>query len=238
MGIAYTMGLLDLDDPVRKWIDKPDSTINKNATIRHLLSQTAQEDPPGTTFKYNSGAVVNTLSTIVSKASGMKTKDFAKKYLMEPLGIRYYLWLPDNKGNVPFGAGIIASCRDLARLGQMYLNGGTWNGQVILSKEFIAEAIKPSFPEANACYCFLWWLNQDAGTWHTTLGTLCKTGTGKMIERAPVNSYRAQGFFSQMIHVIPDLKIVAVSMGITPNLESWYTNNEFWEAIAPCLPVY
>jgi len=236
VGIAYTMGLLDLDDPVSKWIDKPNSAISKNATIRHLLTQTSKGDPPGSTFKYNSGAVVNTLSAIVSKASGMKSEDFAKKYLMDPIGITDYVWSPDNEGNVPFGAGILASCRDLARLGQMYLNGGTWKGKTIISKKFIDEAIKPQFPEANAGYGFLWWLNQDAGTWHTALGLLAKTGTGRMIPGAPANSYRAQGFFGQMIHVIPDLKIVAVSMGTTPNLESWYTNNEFWEAIAPCMP--
>jgi len=238
VGIAYTQGLLDLDDLVINWIPKPDRTISKDATIRHLLSQTAASDPPGSTFKYNSGAVINTLSAIVSKASGMKSKDFAKKFLMEPFGIRGYIWRTDIKGNVMFGEGIFASCRDLARLGQLYLNGGTWNGQTIISQEFIDEAIKPQFPYANAGYGFLWWLNQDAGTWHTALGPLAMTGTGKMIPGAPANSYRAQGFFGQMIHVIPDLKIVAVSMGITPNLESWYINNEFWEAVEPCMPAY
>jgi|GEM_PF-706763 len=232
IGIACTMGLLDLDDPVSMWIEKPYYAIHEQATIRHLLCQTAESDPPGAEFKYDSALVINTLSAIVSRASGMPAKDFAKKYLMDPLGIKNYIWLGDLKGNVFFGAGLKASCRSLARLGQLYCNGGVWNGERILSREFINEATTPSFPEANAGYGFLFWLNHDAGTWYSALGT---KGTGRMIRDAPENSFRAQGFFGQIINIIPDLNVVAVTMGTTLNIESLYINRQFWNALEPVL---
>jgi CubicO group peptidase (beta-lactamase class C family) len=161
----------------------------------------------------------------------MPTKDFAKQYLMEPLGIADYVWLTDLRGDVWIGAGINASCRSLARLGQLYCNGGLWKGQRLLAEDFIAEATAPS--GANAGYGFLWWLNRDAGAWQTAIGL---KGSGKMIARAPENSFRAQGFFGQIILVVPDLNLVAVTMGTTLNIESLYINRQFWAALEPALP--
>ncbi len=233
VGIAADQGLLDIDDPVTKWIDAPWYTIDEDATIRHLLSQTAESDPPGTGFNYDSTLVINTLSQIVTRASGMKSGEFAKTWLMEPLGITDYTWPTDGYGNVLFGMGMYASCRDIARLGQLYLDGGTWKGNRIVSQAYTDEAVLPAFPGANAGYGFFWWLNWDAGEWHTAQGT---NGDGKMIEDAPENFYNATGFLGQLIFVIPDLDIVAVTMGTTLRLETLITKRKFWAAIEPCLP--
>ncbi len=233
VGISSDMGLLDIDDPVSRWIDTPWFTIDENASIRHLLAQTSESDPPGSEFNYDSAFVINTLSQIVTRASGMHSKEFAKKYLMEPLGIEDYNWATDGYGNVLFGLGLTATCRDIARLGQLYLDRGVWNGARVVSEEFIEEAVTPAFPEANAGYGFLWWLNRNAGEWHTALGM---NGEGKMIEGAPENFYNATGLFGQLIYVIPDLDIVAVTMGMTLYPETLITKRKFWAAIEPCLP--
>lgn len=238
VGIAETKGLLSVTDKVQDWLPIHHPDIVKDATIAHVMSMTAGHEPPGTTYKYTSGPILNSLPNILWLASGMPPYNFYKKELAKPLGLKLE-WPHLDKGWVQIGTQRVqglpplpATHRDLARLGLLWLNKGNWNGKQIISKEFIEASIRPPFPDANSAYGYLWWLNTEDGTWHTPYGD---TGTGKILSNAPANMYYAAGARSQLIYVIPDHNMVVVTMGNTTSRETNPTAL-LWDAIATFLP--
>jgi len=125
------------------------------------------------------------LSGILFRATGMKTVDFANQYLFSPLGIpehrNYYaetaeehkqftisktpkgnIWFADPEGLGTPGYGLCMSAADMAKIGQLCLNNGTWDGKRIISEEWISEMTLPRPVESNAFrgmqYGFLWWI--------------------------------------------------------------------------------
>lgn len=74
------------------------------------------------------------LSTIISAAAGMTTREYAEKYLFVPLGINNYLWMHDSAENYYDGFSLFLRPRALARIGQMVLDGGVYQGKRIVSK--------------------------------------------------------------------------------------------------------
>lgn len=174
IGIAVHEGLLAVDDPVTKWVPAPAREVGTGALVQHLLTQTAQTTPPGTSFAYNSGTIVNTLPEILEAASGMSSHAFYEMFLAEPLklgmdwppcpaggcfGTRYgadYIQFGDQGPN-----GVLQSTiRDQAKLGWLWLNDGMWNGERLLDSEYIRAATEPSFG-FQSIYGYLWWLNRD-----------------------------------------------------------------------------
>jgi len=125
------------------------------------------------------------LSGILYKASGMKTADFANSFLFEPLGIakheNFYavsadehkrfimdknpkdnVWFADPEGLGTPGYGLCMSARDMAKIGQLCLNGGSWNGMQIISERWIEEMTAPRTVESDIfrgmSYGYLWWI--------------------------------------------------------------------------------
>ena len=125
------------------------------------------------------------LSGILFKAAGMKTVDFANAYLFRPLGIadhenfsaetaqahkrfitdktpREPVWLADPQGLAASGYGLCLSAADMAKLGQLCLQNGTWNGRQIVSPEWLREMLSPRMIESGAfggkSYGYLWWI--------------------------------------------------------------------------------
>lgn len=113
------------------------------------------------------------LSGILFKATGMKTVNFANEYLFRPLGIaehenvyagtaqahklfitdkapRKPVWLADPQGLTTPGYGLCLSAADMAKLGQLCLQNGTWNGQQIISSEWLREMLSPRMIESGA----------------------------------------------------------------------------------------
>ncbi|MHA2101260.1 MAG: serine hydrolase, partial [Candidatus Kariarchaeaceae archaeon] len=97
----------------------------------------------GTRYSYNSGAS-HLLSAIIQRTTGMDTFDFAMKYLFEPLDIKRsdITWRADIDGRVHGGSNLFLASQDMAKLGQLYLNEGVWEGEQIISKEWIENATK------------------------------------------------------------------------------------------------
>lgn len=91
---------------------------------------------PGTAFQYNS---LNTyvLSAIVTKRTGESLVDYLKPRLFEPLGITRYLWETCPKGITKGGWGLFLCMEDMAKLGQLYLQKGMWNGQQIIPEAWV-----------------------------------------------------------------------------------------------------
>ena len=125
------------------------------------------------------------LSGILYKASGMKTVDFANQYLFSPLGIakhrNYYaesaeehkeftisktpkenIWFADPGGLGTPGYGLCMSASDMAKIGQLCLDRGLWEGKRIVSEGWIAEMTKPREVESKYFrgmqYGYLWWI--------------------------------------------------------------------------------
>ena len=140
----------------------------------------------GLTDEFNYQTVcLHILSGVLYAVTGMKTVDFANKYLFDPLGIplheNYYvetaqehkhftinklpktnIWFCDSDGLGTPGYGLCMSADDMAKIGLMCLNNGTYNGKQIVSSAWIEEMTKPRIVESDNFrgmeYGYLWWI--------------------------------------------------------------------------------
>jgi len=234
VGVAVTKDLFSVDDIITDWVSNPAKGIVSGSKIKHILTQTSETEPAGTKFKYNSEDEVNTLGKIITIASGIPSKEFARTNLFQPLGVHNYSWnkVVTNMTDLPIGYGLKISPRDAAKLGQLFINKGKWDGKQIISEQYLNEMIKPSFLKANSGYGYLVWLNNSLGKWNRPF----KNGTGRMIPSAPEDMFMATGFFGRFIFVIPSLDIVIVTFGKKFVMESLDTAREFYNAFATALP--
>jgi CubicO group peptidase (beta-lactamase class C family) len=162
----------------------------------------------GTTFTYNTGISV-ALGEIVRKASGLRADKFAERHLFEPLGISDYYWAKVPDDLVETSGGLFLRPRDMAKIGQLYLDGGRWRGKQIISREWIDASTKnyidgaqiPAWVQADG-YGYQWWL----GTFNSAS------------DKRTVRSYSARGRGGQFIFVFPDQHLVAVFTGLNDNL--------------------
>ena len=125
---------------------------------------TALSADPGKKFFYNS---TNTyvLSCIVKKVSGENISQYLESRLFAPLGIKNFYW-GKSAENIEFGGwGLYIAPCDFAKIGMMLLNGGEWNGQRILSKEYIDNATKKHATSKDSAYGFNYglhmWVNKN-----------------------------------------------------------------------------
>jgi CubicO group peptidase (beta-lactamase class C family) len=117
--------------------------------------------PVGSAFAYNNPAV-DLLAEIIEKASGQPAERYIARRLFEPLGISDWNWDKDSEG-YPLAAGDLElRPLDLAKIGQMLLDGGKWKGRQIVNPKWLAESTRPSQPYFLG-YGLLWWLD-DAGS--------------------------------------------------------------------------
>lgn len=170
--------------------------------------------PPGTRFVYD-GAAADHLADIVSAAVGEPSHDYMKKEVIARMGAtaRYQPEGVDSRGNVRIGGSMLLSCRDLARLGQLYLDGGMWNGERLIDAAFVTEAISPS--PLNPDYGFLWWLNRSG-----------------RIAKAPKSMYFAAGARGQYCFVVPESRTVVATMGFG---REQLGTDPAWDMLAPAL---
>ncbi|MHA2330379.1 MAG: serine hydrolase domain-containing protein, partial [Candidatus Hodarchaeales archaeon] len=134
--------------------------INSDDWVQYALDKPMVSDP-GTNFKYNSGAS-HLLSTIIHNKTGMNTEDFAKKHLFDPLNITDYHWWNDSMGITMGAFGLWLQPIDMAKIGYLYLNNGTWNGSQIVPKEWVQESTIP-YTTASAMdpYGYQWWIDPE-----------------------------------------------------------------------------
>ena len=148
---------------------------------------------PGEKWVYCSGASIM-LGVIIQRASGYSVPDFARRFLFDPIGVGGVLWDTTPDGCCETDGGLYMTPRDMAKIGYLMLNNGTWNGQQIVSASWVAESTNTSLrPHATnhivaefVGYGYQWW-------------------TYPLIE-----GYFASGYGGQHIYVVPHLDLVVV----------------------------
>ena len=159
------------------------------------------ETRPGTAWNYNSGGVW-LLGLILRKVSGQPIEEFAKEALLEPLGIQDEMWGRFSNGDAGTSNGLRLRPRDLAKLGQLVLDGGVWHGRRIVSAGWIKQMIAPQSPRGWSfsfarSYGYLWWQGQS------------------LIGDHDIEWVGALGRGGQRLYVVPTLNlVVAVTAGL------------------------
>lgn len=137
--------------------------------LKHLISKQEPETKPGVTFNYQSGNT-QILAFVLEKATGMNISEYSAKNIWHKVGAEHkMLWnLDDENGVEKAFCCLYAVPRDFARIGQLYLNKGTWKGQRIVSEKYVNESLKPANLKdengnKNIKYGLSWWLTEYKG---------------------------------------------------------------------------
>ncbi len=242
VGIAIDDGKLSLDEPVLKFFpaDAPAEVSDnlKALTVRDLLTMSGGHDTepkavngapsvqqflahpfthkPGTHFQYNSMGSY-TLSAIVTKVTGQTTLDYLKPRLFEPLGIKNPQWTSSPEGNSIGGSGLNLCTEDVAKLGQLYLQGGKWNGKQLISQQWVQQASSKQVANEQAS--------------HAKIGIDWRQGYGFQFWRCTHNAFRGDGASGQFVVVIPDKDVVVAITADTGNMQGEL--NAIWDKLLP-----
>lgn len=183
---------------------------------------------PGTFFAYNSPGTYM-LSAIVQKVTGEKLVDYLYPRLFRPLGIVNVKWQESPEGINCGGWGLYLKTEDLAKMGQLFLQKGKWNGQQVLPEEWIAEASAKqvaSFPagmDPEAAKKSK--ISEKTNDW--------MQGYGYQMWRCRHNAYRADGADGQYILVIPEKDAV---IAVTAHIGDMQAELDLiWKYLLPAL---
>ncbi|MBO5208245.1 MAG: serine hydrolase [Lachnospiraceae bacterium] len=144
-------------------------------------------------FRYAPLIGPDILSGILVKATGQSVLEFANENLFLPLGIfdlkpevfhskedqlAFYKatdrnsWVADELGINAAGWGLTLSASDMSKIGQLYLDGGIWNGKQIVSKNWVEESTKEQskWEKRGLPYGYLWWVNNDKESGFAAMG--------------------------------------------------------------------
>jgi CubicO group peptidase (beta-lactamase class C family) len=119
---------------------------------------------PGTKFVYDSPGM-HILSGILQKATGMTELEFARQNLFGPLGIKDVVWPADAQGYTHGWGDLHLMPRDAAKIGYLWLNGGQWEGNQLISADWVKAASKTQIKTGmDDNYSYGWWISEDSGT--------------------------------------------------------------------------
>ena len=214
-GLLIDEGKLDLSENIYKIFHDKGSTWAKifrpEVTVENLMTMTSGvtfnesgivsgndwlesylnapvSEKPGTKFQYNS---LNSyvLSAIITERTGMPMDEYLKPRLFEPLGITDYLWEKCPRGITKGGWGLFMHTEDMAKLGQLYLNKGKWNGKQIIPESWAETSVtkKVDSIEGTYGYGYQLWMEERPG------------------------SFEYNGMLGQNVLIYPDVDMVIVT---------------------------
>ncbi len=166
------------------------------------------ETEPGTAWNYHDGNVL-ILSRLIRNAAGGSPESalrFVRRELFAPLGMRHITLQLDGSGTIEGSSEMLASARDWARFGQLYLDDGLAGDERVLPEGWVSYA---SSPTPNA------WVGIGAGFWTNqgdSFGAKFRVTHGW-----PRDAFFAKGTMGQYTIVIPSEKLVIVRLGRSPN---------------------
>jgi len=158
---------------------------------------------PGTSFTYSGGNMI-VLGEIIKYATNMTIDEFSGKYLFEPLGIDSFdWWIRFESGVFETGGGLKMTPRDMVKIGVTFLNDGVWDGEQIISEQWVEKSAipfadnkgidVPGTDKRNVGYSYTWWTK----------------------EYPESDMFFAGGWGGQNIFVFPELNTVVVTTGGT-----------------------
>ena len=255
VGLAIADGKMALTDKVIDFFpDKLPEDVSENLkamTVRDLLTMSCGHDveptnrgadidwvteflahpvehEPGTFFRYNSMGTYM-LSAIVQKVTGEKLVDYLTPRLFEPLHIDKPHWEESPQGINCGGWGLYLKTEDLAKMGQLLLQKGEWNGQQIVPAEWVAEMSKKQVESINPGTR----MEQAAERGMTKETSDWMQGYGYQMWRCRPGCFRADGSRGQYILVIPDKNAVIAITSDVGDLQGEL--NLVWNHILPVL---
>jgi CubicO group peptidase (beta-lactamase class C family) len=138
--------------------------------LNGFVARMSKESEPETVCRYNSGET-QVLGALIASATGQTVADYMQAKLVDPLGFTTSgYWVTDMRGVEMSYGGLNLTARDFARLGELYRNGGTWNGQRIVSDEWVRASTTIDSPIREAGrpivgthpidlgYGYQWWI--------------------------------------------------------------------------------
>lgn len=170
----------------------PDRMFQSPDWIQFCLDLPMSDHGPGEQFAYCEGNAM-LVGEVLRLATGLPVPDFAFKYLFTPLGITHCYWAYTPRGKALTGTSLHLRSRDMAKFGQLYLDGGRWQGRQIVPLEWVEQSTaKRMSTEMFSGYGYFWWRERF------------RRGT------ETVAAYTAAGNGGQKITVIPELDMVVV----------------------------
>lgn len=167
--------------------------------MAHFAASKPLDKLPGKKWKYTSGPT-NILSRMLRHAIDNDELywKFPSQELFERLGMTSAVFETDKSGTFVGSSGVLASGKDWARLGQLYLDHGRWNGEQLVPRKWVKEA-RRSTHGSRKKYGAHWWLSSR-----------------KSRPDLPDDSYSAEGFQGQLLLIAPSQCAVIVRLGQTP----------------------
>ena len=173
-------------------------------------------DDPGSSFTYNTAGTI-AIGQALENATGIPMADFADQYLFFPMQITTALWWRTPSGLPVGGSGLFLLPRDMAKFGQLFIDDGVWQGQQLISPEWIAASTARhvdirSWATYSEAYGYQWWIDD-----------LNYRGQ-------PVETWKTAGYGGQFIFCVPSLELVVAFTGHNydngPGVANLYTMME------------
>jgi CubicO group peptidase (beta-lactamase class C family) len=233
VGRLLTLGELEsLDVPVHAYFPEWAEGSRADVTVRHLLNHTSGlppgvptveiyeapdvvryalglplQDEPGTVMRYNNNAT-NLLAGVVGRAAGKPVDEFLRDDLFATLGITDFHWMRDPAGNPHGMAGLRIHARDLARLGQLALEGGVWEGRRLIDATWFEESFRDGAPGVEGRDMLEGRSHQVGLIWFLLRDDLEEAGDA----RGEIVGVMHSGDLGQWLVVYPEERLVGVRM--------------------------
>ncbi|WP_210593023.1 serine hydrolase [Streptomyces sp. GESEQ-35] len=241
--LAADAGLIDFDAPVISYFPEFEADItdprSRAMLVRHVASMASGHETdtlypalaldrenlvrgflllppdrdPGTVFAYNQPTTY-TLGEIVRRVTGQSLTEYLRPRLLDPLGIGETAWISDRSGRELGFSGLHATTDAVARLGRLYLQGGVWEGERLLSEAWVAQATRAQISNADVemsgidwqqGYGFQFWMSR--------------------------HGYRGDGAFGQYCLVLPEHDVVIATTAATEQMQKFL--NLVWDHLLP-----
>ncbi|MEO9891886.1 serine hydrolase [Aurantibacter sp.] len=189
---------LDCNDWNKSSKGQEDKVYKKKDWLQYTLDLPVINEPGSVSNYCSMGAIL--IAEIISQASGITIAEFAQKYLFNPLQITNINWgHTTNKKIISSGKRLYMTSRDMAKIGQLILNKGSWKGNQIISENWVEEATTPKTKITGIDYGYFWW-NIPFKVKNNHIISKVATGNG-----------------GQYIMIFPELELVAVFTGSVYN---------------------
>jgi CubicO group peptidase (beta-lactamase class C family) len=200
--LTMSMGL-DWDETRTPYTDPNNSAVRMIRAVdpyRYVLAEPVVT-PPGAKYNYSSGST-ELLGAILHKATGQRLDELARTVLFAPLGIVDFEWIRNADGNAAASWGLRLRPRDMAKLGQLVLAHGLWQGRQIVPRAYLDEVTSPQIQGAGAYfYGYQMWIGRS------------------LVHKREIDWAAGLGLGGQRVIVIPSLDLVVVmTAGLYTNL--------------------